>query len=57
MITGMAGPGWTLSPGDVGTFDAPEAIRLIEAGFALPHPQDPPERAVKTPAAEKRGKK
>lgn len=48
MITGIAGRGWTLAPGELGDFDQAEAIRLIEAGFALPA-TDEPERAVRKP--------
>lgn len=58
MVTGIAGDGFALSPGDVtDRFDNAEAIRLIGAGFAMPYVDDQTERAVKAPAAETRVKK
>lgn len=55
MLTSLAGPEYALSRGDEREFEDGEAIRLIEAGYAVPAADAPMERAVK-PAAEKRAK-
>jgi len=55
MTTGLSGPDYSLSPGDVRDFPAAEARRLIEAGYAVPDAGPRKERAVEKPAAEKRG--
>lgn len=48
MITGIAGADFALSPGDVtDRFDDADAVRLIQAGFALPVSDRTIERAVK----------
>lgn len=54
MLAGLAG-GITLIPGDEAEFADAEAIRLIDAGFAVPV-SAPLERAVKKPV-ERRKKK
>lgn len=55
LLVGMVGADFALSPGDHFTCDDAEALRLIEAGFAVPdEPQM--ERAVKAPV-EKRKKR
>lgn len=54
MLVGLSGPAITLSPGDQHDFDHAEAVRLIEAGFAVPVFEQKIERAVKAPAAETR---
>lgn len=56
MLVGLSGPTTALSPGDEADFPQAEAIRFIEAGFAVPVAEVAIERAVKAPA-EKRGKK
>ena len=48
LLTGFSGPDICLSNGDEADFDDAEAIRLIEAGFAVPVAK-PVERAVKKP--------
>lgn len=45
MLVGIAG-GITLEPGDEHDFDDAEAIRMIEAGFAVPVAKKP-EQAVR----------
>ncbi|WP_198521645.1 hypothetical protein [Rhizobium sullae] len=57
MLIGLAGNEYALSPGDERDFPQDEAIRLIEAGFALPVAEEEIERAVSEPAQERRGKK
>lgn len=36
LIQSLVGNGWSVNPGDVVDRPAPEAKRLIEAGFAIP---------------------
>lgn len=55
MLTSMSGPTLTLAPDDEHEFEAAEAKRLIEAGFAVPVASKKAERAAKNPAPEKRG--
>lgn len=56
MLAGIAGTGFSLSPDDeTERFSESEAIRLIDAGFAVPVSEQKTERAVKQPAPEKRG--
>lgn len=56
MLAGIAGAGFSLSPDEeTERFSDSEAIRLIEAGFAIPVSEQKTERAVKQPAPEKRG--
>jgi hypothetical protein len=55
MLVGLSGPAILLSPGDEAEFASDEAIRLIDAGFAVPVAA-PIERAVKKPV-EKRKRK
>lgn len=54
MQIGLAGPEYSLSPGDEHDFPEAEAIRLIEAGYAVPVVAAKVERAVKAPVKEKR---
>ncbi|SCW80592.1 hypothetical protein SAMN02927924_03030 [Sphingobium faniae] len=54
MTTGLSGPHYTLSPGDEHDFPDGEALRLIEAGFAVPIAGGKVERAVRRKPAEKR---
>lgn len=55
MTTGLSGPEYSLGPGDERDFPKAEALRLIDAGFAVPVADDKPERAARNPAVEKRG--
>lgn len=57
MLVGLSGPVYTLSPGDEREFPDDEAVRLIEAGFAVPVAEPIVERTVKEPAPEHRGKR
>jgi len=55
MVVGLAGPATSLSPGDEAAFPQAEALRLIEAGYAVPVVEAKIERAVKpTRKVEKR---
>jgi hypothetical protein len=57
MLTSIAGPDFALSPNEeTERFSDDEVKRLIEAGFAAPVSEQRIERAVKKPAAERRGK-
>jgi hypothetical protein len=57
MLQSIAGVDFALSPGDVTErFPQKEAIRLIDAGFAVPDAESEPERAVQPPAPERRSK-
>jgi hypothetical protein len=56
MTVGLSGPTITLAPGDEADFADDEAMRFIDAGFAVPVGAEKVERAVKrSPAKEKRG--
>lgn len=55
MLTGLSGPAYNLAVGDERDFPEAEAIRLIEAGYAVPV-EPAKENAIKRqPAKEKRG--
>lgn len=55
MTTSLVGPEFALNAGDVtDRFDNAEAIRFIEAGFAVPVTEAKIERAVVLPVTEKR---
>ena len=55
MTCSMVSGNFSLNAGEeTERFDNDEAIRIIEAGFAVPVDQKPIERAVKKPAEEKR---
>jgi len=55
MVVGLAGPATSLAPGDEADFPQAEALRLIEAGYAVPAVEAKIERAVKpTRKVEKR---
>ena len=47
MVVGLAGPTTSLAPGDEADFPQAEAVRLIEAGYAVPMVEAKIERAVK----------
>ncbi|MDW9600437.1 hypothetical protein GOA86_19020 [Sinorhizobium meliloti] len=57
MLIGLAGNEYSLSPGDEREFPDKEAIRLIDAGYAVPVAEGKVERAVVQSAPERRGKK
>lgn len=54
MTVGLSGPTLTLDPGDRRDFPQAEALRLIEAGFAVPVAEREIERAVDDPVIERR---
>lgn len=47
MMVGLSGPTINLIPGDEADFPQAEAMRLVEAGFAVPVVEAKIERAVK----------
>jgi hypothetical protein len=57
MLVGVAGNEYALAPGDEREFSDKEAIRLIDAGYAVPMAEAKIERAVAAPAVERRGRK
>ena len=57
MLVGLSGPTITLSPGDEHDFPQAEAIRFIEAGFAVPVGEQIIETAAVAPQAERRKKR
>lgn len=56
-LVGLSGNEYSLGPGDERDFPDNEAIRLIEAGFAVPVVEGRAEHAVKGAPAERRMKK
>lgn len=56
LTTSIAGPGFALYPGDEREFPDVEAIRLIEAGYAVPAEPET-EQAVARPMVERRGRR
>ncbi|MBZ9888119.1 hypothetical protein LB559_09225 [Mesorhizobium sp. BR1-1-3] len=57
LLVSLAGAFAAFNVGDECEWDNEDAIRLIEAGFAVPSAETKIERAVAMPAAEKRGKR
>lgn len=57
MTIGLSGPTYSVAAGDKRDFPESEAIRLIEAGYAVPVAEKKTERAVAPAPAEKRGKR
>lgn len=57
VLVGLSGNEYSLSPGDQRDFPEKEAIRLIEAGFAVPVSEKRVEHAVRDAPAERRTKK
>lgn len=57
MTAGLSGPLFNLGPGDEHEFEAAEADRLIEAGFATPVTAEKTERSADETGAERRGKR
>lgn len=56
MSVGLSGNEYSLAPGDEREFPDAEAIRLVEAGFAIPIAEVKIERAVAGTGSERRGK-
>lgn len=56
MTAGLSGPAYSLGPGDKRDFPQDEAIRLIQAGYAVPVTETRVEHAVNVPAPEQRDK-
>jgi hypothetical protein len=54
MVVGLAGPAYALNPGDERDFPREEAIRLVQAGYAVPAAADDVERTIAPPAPEVR---
>jgi hypothetical protein len=54
MTAGLSGPAYSLGPGDERDFPQEEAIRLIEAGYAVPAAHTQVEQVVKDPGPEQR---
>lgn len=54
MTVGLSGPAVLLQPGDEHDFPQAEALRLVDAGFAVPVAEQKVERAVALRAPEKR---
>lgn len=55
MTASLVGPEYSLDAGETtDRFDSAEAIRFIEAGFAVPVAEQKTERATKTAAPETR---
>lgn len=54
LLVGLSGPTYSLDPGDRQDFPQSEAIRLIEAGYALPVAECQMERPRVEPVVEKR---
>lgn len=58
MLTSISGPDFSLAPNEeTERFSPDEAVRLIEAGYAVPVAGKAAETAVKAPAPEKRATK
>jgi hypothetical protein len=57
MLVGLSGPAYLLQPGDKKDFPRDEALRLVEARYAVPVADHKIERAVAVPVTEKRGRK
>ncbi|TPM58984.1 hypothetical protein FJ959_08910 [Mesorhizobium sp. B2-2-4] len=54
LLVSLAGAYRAFNAGDEPDWDDADAIRLIEAGFAIPVAETKIERAVATPTAERR---
>lgn len=57
LLVGLAGPTFTLNPGDIYDCEDSEGVRLISARYAIPHVVAEVETAVDAPITEKRGKR
>ena len=54
MLTSIAGAGFSKEPGEEWETDDKQAIRLIEAGYAVPVAETVLETATRQPVAERR---
>ncbi len=54
MLTGLSGPAYSLARGDEREFSDAEAIRLVEAGYAVPVADTGRETATRPAPPEKR---
>ena len=54
MLVGLSGPAYTLDPGHRREFPRDEAVRLIEAGYAIPVAERQIERTIDDPVIERR---
>jgi hypothetical protein len=54
MTAGLSGPAYSLGPGDERDFPQDEAIRLVDAGYAVPVARASIEVATKAPGPESR---
>lgn len=57
MLVGLSGSAINLKPGDEHDFEREEAVRLVAAAYAVPVGEIEIERAVATPAGERRSKR
>lgn len=57
LLTGLSGSAYTLGPGDEWDFPQDEALRLVDAGFAVPVVEQTIETADRKPTFERRGRK
>jgi len=57
LLVGLSGPAYSLGPGDERDFPQDEAVRLIEAGYAVPASDRAVEMTAKLPAPERRGRR
>lgn len=54
LLVGLSGPAYSLGPGDEQDFPQSEAIRLIQAGYAVPIEERRAEQAIKPATPEQR---
>lgn len=54
MLVGLSGPAYTLDPGERREFPQDEAVRLVEAGYAIPVAERQIERTIVDPVVETR---
>jgi len=57
LTVGLSGCEYSLGPGDRRDFPSDEAVRLIEAGYAIPVADKEIERAVSVPVFERRARR
>lgn len=57
LLVGLSGPAYSLGPGDERDFPQEEAVRLIEAGYAVPTSGRVVETTERSPAPERRGRR
>ncbi len=56
MLVGLSGSEYSLGPGDERDFPQDEAVRIINAGFAVPVAEQKIEHATAAPPAERRSR-